>query len=317
MHDDNQDSAFELERRIRSARVFASLPAEGIEFLARQASLVAVLDGAPIDAADSFCLIVRGQVVVSHGERPISFLEDGDFFDPAILPRHLKCASLDYRAIGRVELVTLNVKDLCQVRGMLNLKSALAQVQVLDHDLLSAAIDKGLLNARRPLLIDLQKCTRCLNCICACADSHGDIPHLHFTRLHAREQVIDSVFPAPYPKPSLSARDACFDKFGKFLVAVSCRSCDAPCIRVCPHPLAIHRGKHDEIVIENDICTGCKKCLEACPFDALVLDKKTEKPTTCDLCGGDPECVRECPHDALERMDGRALLRLTLRSIRA
>ena len=54
------------------------------------------------------------------------------------------------------------------------------------------------------------------------------------------------------------------------------------------------------IKLNPDKCIGCGKCVEACPFDAIWLNKKEGKVFKCDLCNGDPECVKWCPHEALE-----------------
>jgi len=50
--------------------------------------------------------------------------------------------------------------------------------------------------------------------------------------------------------------------------------------------------------VDNELCTGCGKCVEACPVEAVkVVDAKAivdEKE--CIDCGA---CVGECPSNAI------------------
>ena len=47
------------------------------------------------------------------------------------------------------------------------------------------------------------------------------------------------------------------------------------------------------MVIDDDICTQCNECVEACPYGAINVapDGSVLK---CDLCGGEPTCVLFC-----------------------
>src|SRR5207247_3355911 len=71
-----------------------------------------------------------------------------------------------------------------------------SQVQLTDR-----FEDLGLIQGQRLMLIDLEKCTRCDECVKACVETHDD----HRTRL-----FLDG------------------PRFGKYLVPVSCRSCLDP-----------------------------------------------------------------------------------------
>jgi Fe-S-cluster-containing hydrogenase component 2 len=103
---------------------------------------------------------------------------------------------------------------------------------------------------------------------------------------------------------------------------------------------AIHRGKHQQIVIE-DHCIGCGLCANNCPYGNIWIlpderqraapsvdlqpteTKMTAKVTaaTCDLCDAEgkrdeplPRCVYACPHDAAHRMSGAQLLQEVMKS---
>jgi electron transfer flavoprotein alpha subunit len=52
------------------------------------------------------------------------------------------------------------------------------------------------------------------------------------------------------------------------------------------------------IYIDPEKCRGCKKCITACPFDALYMDGKLAvvKPEECRACNA---CVKACPFEAI------------------
>jgi Fe-S-cluster-containing hydrogenase component 2 len=43
----------------------------------------------------------------------------------------------------------------------------------------------------------------------------------------------------------------------------------------------------------------CLKCVEACPLDAIFIDKSGNRVLKCDVCNGEPRCVEWCPTNAL------------------
>lgn len=79
-----------------------------------------------------------------------------------------------------------------------------------------------------------------------------------------------------------------------------CRQCaDAPCREVCPENAIIdHRGR-GILLVNKDICTGCGKCVIACPFGAIHLDVDLGKAVKCELCGNSPACEKICPSGAI------------------
>jgi len=79
-----------------------------------------------------------------------------------------------------------------------------------------------------------------------------------------------------------------------------CRQCeDASCAAVCPEEaIAFDETIHAWLVNEEK-CLACGLCVEACPYEAIVLDPVTDKATKCDLCLGAVHCVEICPTKAL------------------
>jgi len=55
------------------------------------------------------------------------------------------------------------------------------------------------------------------------------------------------------------------------------------------------------VIIDENLCTGCGKCVKMCPKKILYLDQETGKcrvtdETKCDRLAG---CVRVCPAHAI------------------
>jgi len=57
------------------------------------------------------------------------------------------------------------------------------------------------------------------------------------------------------------------------------------------------------VVVDYDICIGCRICVAACPFGAIGFDILANKVIKCDFCDGDPQCVRFCDVEAIQYVD--------------
>ncbi|MFH1351061.1 MAG: 4Fe-4S dicluster domain-containing protein [Pseudomonadota bacterium] len=93
-----------------------------------------------------------------------------------------------------------------------------------------------------------------------------------------------------------------------FLFKVNvCRHCDEPpCVEACLEGAIIKRD--DGIVImDYDRCTGCRSCVEACPYDAITFDDDSSVAQKCNLCHhrvdkglipacADNVCLAHCIH---------------------
>ncbi|HEX7371132.1 MAG TPA: RnfABCDGE type electron transport complex subunit B [Rhodanobacteraceae bacterium] len=52
-------------------------------------------------------------------------------------------------------------------------------------------------------------------------------------------------------------------------------------------------------LIDEDVCIGCTKCIQACPVDAIVGASKLMHTVIPDLCTGCELCVPPCPVDCI------------------
>jgi len=160
-----------------------------------------------------------------------------------------------------------------------------------EQGLIDDLVRLNLYNSQNVLLIDLDRCTRCDECVKACATAHDGVAR--FTRDGPR--------------------------LGSYLVTMACRSCTDPkCMIGCPVG-SIRRNDSLEIHIEN-WCIGCERCASQCPFGNINMVElaapvprpaaPTLRATVCDLCAGfdGPNCVYACPHDAAIRVNPAAFL---------
>jgi len=294
---DRKYRARALETHLKSVPEFASLPAEFVSYLRDRVELIRYSNGEVIvrqgDPADAFYLVRLGFVKVTQrhpgGDVVLSYLGRGSYFgEMGLLAGSVRTASCT--AMDHVDVVKVSAEDFALMLSRFpQIRTALETVAreraemnrarlTAEHVPIADFLNQGLMEAQSLLLLDLEKCTRCDQCVRACADAHDGV-----TRL-VREGL----------------------RFDKYLVATSCRSCRDPlCMVGCPVGSIRRRGSM-EIIIE-DWCVGCGLCVRNCPYGNLNLhpfgDKK--KATGCDLCmeHAEPSCVYACPHDAAHRVE--------------
>jgi len=71
-------------------------------------------------------------------------------------------------------------------------------------------------------------------------------------------------------------------------------------MNVCPVKAISRDEELGRLMVDYDVCIGCRACVAVCPFGAMnfnVIDRKVFK---CDLCDGDPQCVRFCDRKAVD-----------------
>ena len=75
---------------------------------------------------------------------------------------------------------------------------------------------------------------------------------------------------------------------------------DKSCIQIiekaCPEG-AITQNAKGVYMINKKKCTGCGKCVEACPFNVMVKAEESPVTSKCIACG---ICAKACPMDVLE-----------------
>jgi tetrathionate reductase subunit B len=98
------------------------------------------------------------------------------------------------------------------------------------------------------------------------------------------------------------------DQFGKptigFLPTL-CNHCDnAACVDVCPTGASFKRTEDGIVLVDPDMCIGCKACMIACPYNARYYDEHRKTVDKCTFClprtsnGLDPACATTCVGDS-------------------
>ena len=71
-------------------------------------------------------------------------------------------------------------------------------------------------------------------------------------------------------------------------------------MNVCPVKAISRNEELEKVVVDYDVCIGCRSCVSACPFGAMAFNPTDRKVFKCDLCDGDPQCVRFCEEKAVD-----------------
>ncbi|MEP0823314.1 MAG: 4Fe-4S dicluster domain-containing protein [Ignavibacterium sp.] len=136
--------------------------------------------------------------------------------------------------------------------------------------------------ARFGMAIDTTKCVGCMDCVVACK-TENNVPE-GFNR----DWIV-------------------YDARGKFptihmeIRSERCNHCDnPPCVDCCPTGASHVQEFGQVVLVEKDLCIGCKACIAACPYDARFVHPEgyVDKCTFCMHRveqGLDPACVAVCP----------------------
>jgi Fe-S-cluster-containing dehydrogenase component len=162
------------------------------------------------------------------------------------------------------------------------------------------------------MIIDIEKCIGCGNCVRACAEENG-VPEHFFRTWVERYQV--SGFDSEHPqvdspnggKDGFPPRSASLHK--EFFVPKLCNHCaDSPCVQVCPVG-ATFESPDGLVLVDQDYCLGCRYCVQACPYGCRYIDERKQVVDKCSLCyhriskGLTTACCETCPTGARQLVD--------------
>lgn len=132
------------------------------------------------------------------------------------------------------------------------------------------------------MVLDTRRCIGCHACSVACKTEYA-VP------LGATRSWVEYVEKGTFPHVSR-----------QFLPRL-CNHCRNPqCVNVCPTGATFKRDEDGIVVVDSDICIGCKYCIQACPYDVRFIHPDTGTADKCDFClhrvsrGVAPSCVNTC-----------------------
>lgn len=133
------------------------------------------------------------------------------------------------------------------------------------------------------LIVDTEDCVGCYACEVACKQEHN---------LPAGPRWIRVFLVSPKEiEGKLQLR----------YVVTHCMHCSQPpCKDVCPVN-AISKRDDGIVLVDEELCTGCKECIEACPLGVMQFNEDKGLAQKCDLCveridmGLKPACIAACP----------------------
>ncbi len=274
---------------------------------------------------DGLILIRNGFARLSRqhgdGHQTIAYLGKGQAFGLRELAHNWKTgqqrpALLSLRAVGYVDILKIPIDaveslilpnvptgelppELPQQKSAgqhgKNTRRMAAREESMDQGLLEFLVEQRFINGTQTMMIDLDRCTRCDDCVRACATTHDNNPR--FIR-HGKQH-------------------------DNWMIANACMHClDPVCMIGCPTGAISRDEESGSVTINDPTCIGCGTCASSCPYSNIqmvtindrkglpIVDQKSgdpiEKATKCDLCASTshgPACQSACPHDALVRID--------------
>ncbi len=147
--------------------------------------------------------------------------------------------------------------------------------------------------------IDVSKCNGCYNCQIACKDEHVGNDW------------------TPYAKPQPDTGQFWL-KINEFIrgtvpkvkmhyVPRICMHCaNAPCMPACNVKGALYRRDDGLVIIDPVKCTGCKNCVDSCPYGVIYYNEDLNIAQKCTGCAHlldrgwkEPRCADACPTEAI------------------
>jgi Fe-S-cluster-containing dehydrogenase component len=136
--------------------------------------------------------------------------------------------------------------------------------------------------SRYAMVIDTKKCVGCMDCVVACK-TENKVPEGY-----NRDWIVQES-KGKFPDLHLEIRSE------------RCNHCDnTPCVSCCPTGASHIHDPGKVVLVEKDLCIGCKACLAGCPYDARFINPEGYADK-CTFCihrvekGLKPACVSVCP----------------------
>jgi Fe-S-cluster-containing dehydrogenase component len=151
---------------------------------------------------------------------------------------------------------------------------------------------------RYGMVININKCSGCYNCVLACKDEHCGHDYPGYTAAqpmtgHFWMQLIERER-GKYPKVKLN------------YIPITCMHCQNPsCVKAAENG-AVYRRPDGIVIIDPAKAHGQKQLVSSCPYRVIYWNESLNIAQKCTFCAHlldqgwkEPRCVELCPTDAL------------------
>jgi molybdopterin-containing oxidoreductase family iron-sulfur binding subunit len=162
------------------------------------------------------------------------------------------------------------------------------------------------------MVIDLARCVGCHTCEITCKLENDEPLGMFWNHIRTIGSTEFREMDTPegeYPQLSMQH------------LPLTCQHCENPaCVKVCPVGATYKRAEDGVVLVNWDICIGCRYCMVACPYGIRVFNWRTPQQIPnfhvgsadvpvrprgvvekCTFCvhridkGLDPACMVQCP----------------------
>ena len=128
------------------------------------------------------------------------------------------------------------------------------------------------------MVVDHERCTGCRLCEMVCSVKKEGVSDPTRARIHIIKWEMEG-----------------------FYLPMFCQHCDEPlCAAVCPVNAVQRDDSLGRVIVDHDLCIGCRACISTCPLGGVGYDDKERRIIRCDLCDGDPSCVKYCETSTIQ-----------------
>jgi tetrathionate reductase subunit B len=155
----------------------------------------------------------------------------------------------------------------------------------------------------KTFIIDVAKCNGCHTCQVACKDEHAGNDWSPYAKPQPETgqfwMKLDQHVRGTVPKVKVAYRPHL------------CMHCDeAPCMDACPVDKAIYKRDDGLVIIDPVACTGCRNCVDACPYRTIYFNESLNIAQKCTGCAHlldegwrEPRCADACPTGVIRFVD--------------
>lgn len=154
----------------------------------------------------------------------------------------------------------------------------------------------------KALLIDVGRCSGCMNCQLACKDEHAG----NDWRPYAAAQPMTGQFWCKVNENVCGT----IPKVKLHYIPMLCGHCGHPACMEAGDNGAVYRREDGLVIIDPEKAKGQKAIADSCPLGVIYFNEKEGLPQKCTGCahlldnGVDkPRCVEACPTDAMKIME--------------